>query len=640
MDLDELNPEQPHPEGPDPGQTGGDRLLLIAEAVSDRRSVDWEHQASHSPAEAATLQRLRQIAELATVLSGAPEPADDAAEVLFRWGPLEVLEPIGEGAFGEVFRARDPILGREVALKLRRRGPADAEFSNRRFLDEARRLARIDHPNVVRVFGADVHDARVGLWTELVDGADLGAQLRRQGTLSPTEAITVGIEMCRALAAVHAAGIVHGDLKAENVVRARDGRLVLTDFGAGTEAAAPARAHHPRTGTPLAMAPELLDGGAPNARTDLYALGVLIYRLLTGRHPVEADDLGALRKRHRAEGATPLLDVRPDLPPALVEVVERALAPEPADRFASAGEMERRLRGVLGGEAERSGRVSGAPRAARLWVAAALVGTLGLAALAGWSWLRPGAPALDEVTAGLGAVADPSAGTAAPGAGLDATEGASAVPPGAADATPGASVAAGLSEPDASSPPSLPPGPASLALRRSGGAGVETLVDGARVQPGDQLFLEVTPERSSYLYVLNQDLFGDLFVLFPLEDVTPANPLEPGRLYRLPGTRDGVALDWRVTSAGGTESFLFVISEQRLPELEQELASIEMASVGNLPQAGAGGDGLVLRGVGGLASARGAASTDDHLERLARWLESKRAAGAPVWLQRIDLANP
>ncbi|HVS15209.1 MAG TPA: serine/threonine-protein kinase [Thermoanaerobaculia bacterium] len=620
-----MRPDEPNAEEPN-RLRAGDRLLQIAEAISDRETVDWEQQAAATPAEASTLQRLRQIANLASVLTGGPAPVAD--RVLFRWGPLEVLEPIGEGAFGEVFRARDPMLGREVALKLRRRGPADAEFSNRRFLDEARRLARIDHPNVVRVFGADVHDARVGLWTELLESADLGDQLERQGTLSPTEAITAGIEMCRALAAVHAAGIVHGDLKAENVVRARDGRLVLTDFGAGAETATPERTLRARSGTPLAMAPELLEGAAPSAVTDLYALGVLLYRLLTGRHPVEAADLRELRQRHRSEGPTPLLDVRPDLPPALVEVVERALASEPAGRFASAGEMERRLRGVLGGESERRGRVSGAPGAARLWVAAALVGTLALAALAGWSWLHPAAPGSGSAVDGAGRLA--AEDTATP---LDPP---TATLPGALAADPTAApdvvVAGELAGPAS-------PGPLSLALRRAGAAGVETLVDGARIQPGDQLFLEVAPERTAYLYVLNQDLFGDLFVLFPLADVAPANPLEPGRSYRLPGSRDGVPLDWRVTSAGGTESFLFVASEQRLPELEDELASIESASLGNLP-APAAESGLVLRGVGGLASARGATATADHLERLARWLETQRAAGAAVWLQRIDLANP
>jgi hypothetical protein len=600
----------------------GDRVLAVAEAVSDRHQIDWEHEEADSPEHVSMLRHLREIAQVAAVLGRRGE-ADQREDVLFRWGPLEVLAGIGEGSYGEVFRARDPVLGREVALKLRRPGPADAEYSNRAFVEEARRLARIDHPNVVRVLGADVHDGRVGLWTELLDGADLAQVLAQRGRMAPHEVVAVGIEMCRALAAVHAAGIVHGDLKAENVVRVRDGRLVLTDFGAGTELAAAGRGVRARPGTPLAMAPELLEGGAPNERTDLYSLGVLLYRLLTGRHPIEAARLDELRRQHRGSGATPLLDLRPDLPPALVEVVETALAPNPDARFASAGQAERRLRGVLAGGAARGGRVSGAPAWARVWVAVTVGGTLALAAIAAWAWLSKS-----------GASTPPGDRLAARADGVELATPVAAEPT-AVEPEPTAA-ATGAPAPDAASAAAARR-PVSLALRRSGLDPAETLQNGASIAPGDQLFLEVVPERELHLYVLNQDLAGELFVLFPLDGVPPHNPLLPGRGYRLPGSQDGVPLDWQVTSAGGTESFLFVISEQRLDDLEVELASIQAASFGAPADGGGAG---VLRGVGRLAPAPGPGATGDRLGALSRWLAELREEGAPVWVERIDLANP
>src|SRR5262249_11140650 len=157
----------------------------------------------------------------------------------FRWGPLEVRHRIGSGSFGEVFVARDPRLQREVALKLRRAGALER---SKRWLDEARRLARVRHPNVVTVYGADQHDGRGGLWMELVHGRTLEERLRHEGPLGAREGALIGAELCAALAAVHGQGLVHGDVKTHNVMRegapgaSRDaGRIVLMDFGSAHE---------------------------------------------------------------------------------------------------------------------------------------------------------------------------------------------------------------------------------------------------------------------------------------------------------------------------------------------------------------------------------------------------------------------
>src|SRR6185436_4474651 len=131
--------------------------------------------------------------------------------VLFRWGPLQVLEQIGEGSFGEVYRVRDPSLDREVALKLWRESASPAMVE--RLLLEGRRLARVRHPNVLVVYGADRFDDRSGMWTDLIRGQTLEEILDRQGPFGARETAGIGVELCRALAAVHRAGLIHRDVK-------------------------------------------------------------------------------------------------------------------------------------------------------------------------------------------------------------------------------------------------------------------------------------------------------------------------------------------------------------------------------------------------------------------------------------------
>ena len=140
---------------------------------------------------------------------------------------------IGEGSFGRVYRAWDTQLEREVALKLVKASGVSQAFDLARAIKEARLLARVRHPNVVRVFGADSHAGRFGLWMELIPGRTLGQVLMMHGPMSVSEAIPIGIDLCHALAAVHGAGLLHRDIKAQNVLREDGGRIVLMDFGTG-----------------------------------------------------------------------------------------------------------------------------------------------------------------------------------------------------------------------------------------------------------------------------------------------------------------------------------------------------------------------------------------------------------------------
>jgi tetratricopeptide (TPR) repeat protein len=272
----------------------------------------------------------------ATQVAPAPPP------VQTRWGHLELQERIGEGTFGEVYRARDTQLDREVAVKLLRVGGLSTDRQTRRVLREGRSLARVEHDNVVAVYGAEAHEGRVGLWMELIRGATLEQLLRAHGPFSAREAALIGQDLCSAVAAVHNTGLVHRDIKAQNVMREEGGRLVLMDFGAG-QPAGDASAFGRITGTPMYLAPEVLAGGESTAKSDIYSIGVLLYHLVTNDYPVRANSLQELREAHAQGRRTHLHDARPELPGGLIQVIERAIEPDAQRRYQTAGEMQAAL---------------------------------------------------------------------------------------------------------------------------------------------------------------------------------------------------------------------------------------------------------------------------------------------------------
>ena len=231
-----------------------DGLLELAAAIAEGSAVDWEQvESGLSDSELRSLvDQLRLIAMIAGAHSSQdhpPEPQDNpegrhseppgeggvgrAVGDLDRWGELILIEEVGQGSFGTVYRAHDPQLDRPVAVKLLRRASSTDEQLASRLLHEGQTLARVHHPNVVTVYGAAKHDGRVGLWMEFVRGVTLEQMLVSHGPFSAREAGLVGYELCGALAAVHHAGLVHRDVKAQNVMREEGGRLVLVDFGAG-----------------------------------------------------------------------------------------------------------------------------------------------------------------------------------------------------------------------------------------------------------------------------------------------------------------------------------------------------------------------------------------------------------------------
>jgi serine/threonine-protein kinase len=289
------------------------------------------------------------------------------------WAHFLILGRLGSGSYGDVYRAHDTTLQSEVALKLMR-DESGVPMNSSRALKEARYLARVRHPNVVTVYGALQCDGRVGLWMELVRGTTLEETLQRHGTFGAREASLVGIDLCRALAAVHGAGLLHGDVKAHNVMREEGGRTVLMDFGAGKDLdqdVLPMHVpgSHDFAGTPLYVAPEVFAGSRRTKAADVYSLGVLLFHLVTNRYPVEGPTRAAIGEAHQRGARTLLRDVRPDLPDAFVNIVERALDPEARQRFLSVGAIEIALARFLGASVESRDTE---PRRARSMVLAAL----------------------------------------------------------------------------------------------------------------------------------------------------------------------------------------------------------------------------------------------------------------------------
>ena len=337
-------------------------LVSIARSVADGEVVDWDALFASHPHLADSIRNLQQIGSFSEAFQSKFEDQTQTSTVPQTWGHLTILEKIGEGSFGEVFLAEDSVLERKVALKLRR-PTSEGELASYHFhLHEARRLARIQHPNVLTVHGVEVHDGRPGIWTDFVEGTTLETLLTETGPVPADVLLPTALELAKALHAVHDADLVHGDVKTANVMRQRDGSILLMDFGAG-------RIHQPAPdaaessndektghedepsfraeGTPIAMAPEVLEGKIPTPAADLYSLGVLLYRIATGRHPVEAETLPELLERVTAGARIPLGEARPDLPEALSSLVERMLERCPEDRPNSASQVEVELTIVL-----------------------------------------------------------------------------------------------------------------------------------------------------------------------------------------------------------------------------------------------------------------------------------------------------
>jgi eukaryotic-like serine/threonine-protein kinase len=265
-----------------------------------------------------------------------PTPAGPSRQVIGE--RYEILGLLGSGGMGNVYKARDLELDELCALKVLRPELAGAPGVIERFRREVKLARRVTHPNVARVFDIGERGGEKILTMELVDGEPLSALLAREESLSLARLVAVASAICAGLEAAHAAGVVHRDLKPDNVLLERGGRVVLTDFGIARAAAAEgALATASFLGTPAYMAPEQIESKAPvDARADLYALGAMLFELSTGERPWQGETIFAVAAARLLHPPPDPRTVRPDLPAGLAALVQRCMARRPEDRFPSA----------------------------------------------------------------------------------------------------------------------------------------------------------------------------------------------------------------------------------------------------------------------------------------------------------------
>src|SRR5438270_9417621 len=307
-------------------------------------------------------------------------------------GPYEILAALGAGGMGEVYRARDPRLGRDVAIKVLPAGSAGDSERMRRFEQEARATAALSHPNILAVFDIGSQDNSPYIVSELLEGETLRARLI-SGPLPVRKAVEYALQIARGLSAAHNQGIFHRDLKPENLFITRDGHVKILDFGlvklTMPELAAPGLSAEATLdsltgrgvllGTLGYMSPEQCRGAAVDGRSDLFSFGAVLYEMLSGirafRGDTTADTITSILKEEPPD----LSATGRDVAPLLERIVHHCLEKDPADRFQSARDIAFALEALSSPAA--SATSSAAPavtKPGRSWLVAALLGVIGI----------------------------------------------------------------------------------------------------------------------------------------------------------------------------------------------------------------------------------------------------------------------
>ena len=260
----------------------------------------------------------------------------------------EIGQTLGAGGMARVVQAHDRLLDREVAIKLLREDIAVDPTVRERFLGEARTAARFNHPNAVTVFDTGQDGRQPWIVMELIAGQDLAQRLATSGRLEEADAVHIADSVLAALDAAHRDGMVHRDVKPGNIMLLDDGGVKLADFGIAKsiqDATANLTATGQIIGTAKYLSPEQVDGQQATPASDVYAVGCVLYEMLAGQPPFTGDTAIAIALAHTRDRVPDIRKARPDVSPAVAGAVDRALAKDPAQRFADAGEMRRALRG-------------------------------------------------------------------------------------------------------------------------------------------------------------------------------------------------------------------------------------------------------------------------------------------------------
>jgi len=257
----------------------------------------------------------------------------------------ELLEQIGKGGMAAVYRARDVMLERIVAIKVLREDFSGDPVFQERFRQEARAAANLAHPNIVTVHDFGLDDGQLFIVMENVPGTDLKSLLRKRRRFEPGEALPLLIQACAGIGYAHRAGLVHCDVKPQNLLVTPDMRLKVTDFGIARALATiqPDEQSDIVWGSPQYFAPEQASGAAPSPASDVYSLGIILYELLTGTLPFRAASAADLAHLHVEAEPPPISELLPEVPPALEQILNKVLAKEPAQRYRTADQFGRVL---------------------------------------------------------------------------------------------------------------------------------------------------------------------------------------------------------------------------------------------------------------------------------------------------------
>ncbi|HEY9152879.1 MAG TPA: protein kinase [Anaerolineales bacterium] len=257
----------------------------------------------------------------------------------------QLLEQFASGGMAEIYRARDLMLERYVAIKvLRDDHSKNPEFENQ-FRNEARAAANLSHPNIVTVYDFGNDNGQLFIVMELIPGTDLKSLLRQRGRFTVAECIPLMVQACAGIGYAHRAGLVHCDVKPHNMLVTPDNRLKVTDFGIARAMAGVSLGEHTNViwGSPQYFSPEQAAGEAPTPASDVYSLGVVLYEMITGTLPFTASTVEELARLHMEATPIPPSEYIPDLPEALEEIILKVLSKEPSARYRTADQLGRVL---------------------------------------------------------------------------------------------------------------------------------------------------------------------------------------------------------------------------------------------------------------------------------------------------------
>lgn len=293
-------------------------------------------------------------------LDGPASVADDAADSLFLHQPITgdellpgtgvgryaVIAPLGEGGMGMVYEAWDPQLERRVALKVLRTNRPDGGPGTQ-LLGEAQTLAKIEHPNIVTVYDAGEQDGLAYIAMEYLEGTLLSCYCQKSTLLPSKQVLQIVAAVADALDYAHGQGVVHRDVKPPNIMILKQRHVKVMDFGIATMASASKTQPSLIVGTPRYMSPEQATGKDVDGRSDVFSLGVVLFELLTGERPFDAENMPALVTRITKAPHAPLLKYRQDLPTRVQGIVDRALQKDIPNRYRHASDMAQDLRDIL-----------------------------------------------------------------------------------------------------------------------------------------------------------------------------------------------------------------------------------------------------------------------------------------------------